>query len=57
MGESAGKMDGVLARAAADFQNLRAVDKANPQHLEDGVFVALAGGGERKHMDLDFALR
>jgi hypothetical protein len=49
MGKFLREIDGMLAGAAADFQNLSAVGKTHAQHLEDGVFVALAGGGEGEH--------
>src|SRR5450631_3106434 len=54
--ERPGEMHGVLAGAAADFQDPLAPGKANPQYLEYGILVAFAGCGEGKHMHFDFIL-
>ena len=49
MRQRAREMHGVLARAAVDFQYLRAIGEAHPQHFEDGILIAFAGGGKGEH--------
>lgn len=40
-----GKVDGVLACAAADFQHLTAVMEMRTQNIEDWLAIFRAGGG------------
>src|SRR5277367_4782438 len=46
----------MLARAAADFQHLRAAGEADRQDLEYGILVALARCGEGKHTGSNFTI-
>src|SRR3546814_8410785 len=47
MRQRGAEMDGVLTRAAADFENVSAIGEMRVQHFENRIAIAITGGSVR----------